>query len=343
MKIQQQLLAAAMLLLAAVTRAEITPMFGDSLVLADTTPGKLCFDKIVAGSLHLRSTYDPQAPGSITYEEGKDYTVDYDFGALTRTETSRIPDFSTNVLYGQKAFDHSLFPGFGNTSFFVFANYETENAYPLTIPTKQAERLVKLRAKLEAGGPVKIITYGDSISAGGDATTTTLRFDERYAAHLRDTFPKAEITVENGATGGDATPQGLARLEEKVLTREPDLVLVGFGMNDHNVNGVPPETFEDNLVSIVTQIKENTGADVLLFSAFPPNPDWKHSSHRMELYAAATGRAANRTKSAFADVFSVWQKVLQRKDLPSLLGNNINHPNDFGHWLYLQALTSVGF
>jgi len=36
-------------------------------------------------------------------------------------------------------------------------------------------------------------------------------------------------------------------------------------------------------------------------------------------------------------------KVLERKDLPSLLGNNINHPNDFGHWLYYQALKSVKF
>jgi hypothetical protein len=39
----------------------------------------------------------------------------------------------------------------------------------------------------------------------------------------------------------------------------------------------------------------------------------------------------------------VWAKALQRKDASSLLGNNINHPNDFGHWLYLQALEAIGF
>lgn len=331
------------LCLCAGAMAENLQVKGDSLVLAGTTPGKLCFDQVVSGSLELRSTYDPAAPGMTTYEDGRDYEVDLEAGTISRTPLSRIPDFSKNVLFGQKSFDHSKFPGYGNGPFFVFADYETTNGQPLTTPSDQAARLAGTRKKLEAGGAFKIITYGDSISAGGEATAQQLRFDERYAAHLRKLFPKAEITVENGATGGDSTVNGLARLEEKVLTRAPDLVLVGFGMNDHNVRGVPMDKFEENLVSIVTQIRERTGAEVLLFSAFPPNDDWMHSSHSMEQYAAATKRAADRVNAAFADVYAAWMKVLERKDAPSLLGNNINHPNDFGHWIYSEALASVGF
>jgi len=44
---------------------------------------------------------------------------------------------------------------------------------------------------------------------------------------------------------------------------------------------------------------------------------------------------------AYADVFATWKKVLERKDQPSLLGNNINHPNDFGHWLYFIAFEAI--
>jgi len=36
-------------------------------------------------------------------------------------------------------------------------------------------------------------------------------------------------------------------------------------------------------------------------------------------------------------------KVLERKDPESMLANNINHPNDFGHWLYFEVLKSVRF
>jgi acyl-CoA thioesterase-1 len=323
--------------------ANAAPLTGDSLVLAGTTPGTLCFDQVTPGTFHLRSTYDPKAPGSIAYEEGRDYTLDLQAGTLARTADSRIPDFATNVLFGQKSFDHSKFPGYGNNAFFVFADYESKNAYPFATPSDQSALLKRTREKLEAGGPFKIITYGDSISAGGEASALELRFDERYAAHLRARYPNAVITVENGATGGDSTVNGLARLGEKVLTRSPDLVLIGFGMNDHNVNGVLPGTFEENLVQIVTLIRANTSAEVLLHSCFPPNPDWMHSSHRMEQYAAASQRAAARVNAAFADVHAVWQKVLQRKDLPSLLANNINHPNDFGHALYFEALASVHF
>jgi quinol monooxygenase YgiN/lysophospholipase L1-like esterase len=333
----------AVAFLSAAAYGAAMPVTGDSLVLVQTTPGNLCYDQVVPGSLTLRSKYDPAQEGCVTYEEGRDYTVDWQHGAIARTADSRIPDFSTNMLYNQKDFDHTKFPGFGNQAFFVYADYQTLNGFPLAAESSQAERLARTRAKLEAGGPFKIIVFGDSISAGGDASELRLRFDQRYAEHLRTQFPKAEITVENGATGGDATPGGLARLDEKVLSRAPDLVLMGFGMNDHNINGVPPDQFEANLVAMINQIHEKTGAEVLLFSALLPNPDWKFGSHRMELYPPATRRAADATQSAYADVYGVWQKVLERKDLSSLLGNNINHPNDFGHGLYYLALAAVKF
>ncbi len=320
-----------------------TAAAGDSLVLAGMGPGMLCFDKVVPDSVTVRSTYEPGQDATVVYEAGRDYTVDYARGTIARTAESRIPDFSTNMLYGQKEFDHSKFPGFGNKDFFVYADYRTEAHHPLADPTDQSALLPKTTKKLRGGGPFKIVAYGDSITAGGDATAPHLRFQQRYAKSLAKRFPKAAIAVENGATGGDSTMQGLARLEDKVLTRGPDLVLVGFGMNDHNVSGVPLERFKENLVTIVSKIREATGAEVILFSTFPPNPDWKHSSHRMEKYAAATQNAAKQLQCAYADVNAVWSRVLERKDLPSLLGNNINHPNDFGHWLYLQALEAVQF
>jgi hypothetical protein len=63
----------------------------------------------------------------------------------------------------------------------------------------------------------------------------------------------------------------------------------------------------------------------------------------MELYAAATKQAALEANCAYVDVYSTWMKVFKRKDQSSLLGNNINHPNDFGHWLYAQAFEAMHF
>lgn len=318
---------------------------GESLVLAGVRPGRLMFASIVPGSILVRSTYEPGGKDTIVYEHGRDYVVNYALGTIARAPASRMPDYSKSILYGQENFDHGKFPGFTNNGFFVFVDYQTTAGFPLTTPTDQSSLLQKTRAKLSAGGPFKLIAYGDSISAGGEASTEALRFQNRYGAYLQKRYPKAEVTVECGATGGDATTHGLARLEDKVLTRKPDLVLVGFGMNDHNVPpyGVPLEQFEANLNQIVTSIRDRTAAEVILLSTFPPNPDWAFGSHQMEKYAEATKRVTAKQKCAYADLYSVWMKVLDRKDPSSLLGNNINHPNDFGHWLYLQALEAVEF
>lgn len=323
--------------------ADIVHMMGETLVLAGQTPGNLCFNQVAPGTVTVRGAYEANTPGVVVYAPDRDYVVDYAKGTITRTTESRIPDFAANMLYGQKEFDHNLFPGYGNRAFIVYVDYTANNGLPLFTPTDQAASLKQTRARLEQGGPFKIIAYGDSITFGGDASQERLQFPRRYAQELQEQFPKAEIAFENGATSGDSTVQGLARLEEKVLSRKPDLVLAGFGMNDHNKGGLEPEAFTENLVTLVETIRARTGAEVILYSAFPPNPDWKFGSHRMELFAAATQRAAEKTHCAFADVFAVWTKVLARKDLPSLLINNINHPNDFGHWLYFETLKSVRF
>jgi lysophospholipase L1-like esterase len=332
---------------ATTTAPSLNHMTGESVVLVREKPANLLLKKIHPKSVVVRSTYLPTAAKSTTYEQGRDYVIDADAGTIARTADSRIPDFSKNVLFDKEDFDHSQFPGYGNLAFTVFVDYDADDSIQLAPEAKDVSALLpKTREKLHAGKPLKIIAYGDSITAGGEASSVDLQFPFRWAESLRKQFPKSQITVENGATGGDATPQGLARLQEKVLSRQPDLVLIAFGMNDHNlagVGGTPIPAFIANLKSIATQIREKTGAEVILLSTFPPNPKWHWGSHQMDKYAAATRQAADGLKAPYADVYDVFQKALERKDPESLLGNNINHPNDFGHWLYLQALEALRF
>jgi acyl-CoA thioesterase-1 len=328
------------LFLSARASGEPEKMVGDSLVLAGETPGALLGDGIDPKSIVVRSTYEP---GGTIYEAGRDYVYDSKARTIARLPGSRIPDFATNVLFGKKDFNHSQFPGFSNNKFFVFVDYTYDTALKLTAPTDVSKLLPKTTEKLKSGKSLKVIAFGDSIAAGGEATTEALQFQSRFVEHLKKKHPTANITLENGSTGGDRTYEGIARLEEKVLTRNPDLVLVAFGMNDHNIGGTPLPAFKENLKQIISRIREKTGAEVILLSTFPPHPDWHFGSHQMEKYAEATVESAKENGVAYADVFSVWEKVLKRKDASSLLGNNINHPNDFGHWLYLKALEALKF
>ena len=204
-------------------------------MLAGEAPANLAFAPLLSEPVAVRSTYRDGLPQTIHYQPGQDYLLDAS-GQIRRTQGSRIPDFGTNMLYGKEDFRHDQFPGFGNRGFFVFVDYAHREQWER--PSANAElgvaRLPKTRQKLEAGEKVSIVAFGDSITAGGDASEPGLIFWERWAGALRVKYPRASIEITNGATGGDATVQGLQRLQEKVLQQKPDLVLIGFGMNDHN-------------------------------------------------------------------------------------------------------------
>lgn len=311
---------------------------GESFVFIGDQPSRLAFPPAPRAQLELRSTYLPQR-GTIYYEAGRDYVFDATKGALTRLPTSRLLDFRTNILHGQRRFDHARFPSYGNMPFFAYADYNTPQRIEAR-GTVLPSQLRHTRAKLRKGERLRIAAFGDSITWGGEASATRLIFWQRWVRDLRENHPHARITVHNGATGGDTTTQGLQRLDEKVLRWKPDLVLVGFGMNDHNRGSITLPRFRRQLREIVERIRA-TGAEVILYSAFPPNPHWMHSAHRMERYAEATRNVATITDCAFADVFAHWQTITARKRPEDLLANNINHPNDFGHWIYYQALGAL--
>jgi lysophospholipase L1-like esterase len=327
------------------SRQALTSQIGESVVLAGEAPASLAFAPLLSKPVVVRSTYRDGLPQTIHYEAGRDYVLEAP-GQIRRRPGSRIPDFGTNMLYGQEDFRHDRFPGFGNEAFFVYVDYAHREKWEL--PPAKAEfgavRLPNTRRKLRAGEKVRIVAYGDSITAGGNASEPELIFWERWAAALREEHPRASIEITNGATGGDSTVQGLKRLEEKVLRQKPDLVLIGFGMNDHNREGfgVPLDAFAGNLRAMIARIRADTGAEIVLFSAFPPNPRWHYGSHNMEAYANATERVAREEHCAFADVYHLWMTAAERKKPEDLLANNINHPNDYGHWIYFQALAAMG-
>ncbi len=305
----------------------------------------LAFAPLAHRSIQVRSTYRQQSPQTIQYEEGRDFFVDYEKGQIQRSAASRIPDFHTNSLFGVEDFDHGKFPGYGNTKFFVFIDYATRRKIDWPKHPSQIKFLSRTKAKLQRGENVKVVAFGDSITAGGEASEPSLIFWQRWTDALQQKYPRAKLEAINGATGGDRTSEGVARVQEKVINQHPDLVLIGFGMNDHNIGGfgTPLESFSQNLAMMIDRIQKETGAEIILYSTFPPNPKWHYGSHNMAAYALATEKIAREKDCAYADVFHDWIAIEAKKKPEDLLGNNINHPNDFGHALYVDALRAVRF
>jgi lysophospholipase L1-like esterase len=324
------------------THSQYQKQRGDSIVLIGTEPAFLANLPTSTSRIEVRSTYLPRLSNTVAYTEGLDYSIDREHGAVRRLPGSRIPDFSTNVLYGKAQFDHTKFPGYGNKPFFAYVDYSFTPLSTWPMQHKQLQFLPRTVEKLQSGAELKIVAFGDSITAGGEASEPHLIYWQRWADDLQRKHPGARVTAVNGATGGDTTVQGLQRLKEKVLNEKPDLVLIAFGMNDHNIGSVPIPQFKKNLAEMIAQIRRETAAEVVLLSTFPPNPKWQYGSHRMQNYEVATAKVAASNACAYADVYDNWVAIGRRKKPEDLLANNINHPNDFGHWIYFRVLQGLG-
>lgn len=322
---------------------QLNKIEGESFVLANTSPSNFLYTSIVKGSVTVRSTYLPTDSGSIIYTEGTDYTIDYKEGTIARTVGSRIPDYAKHPLFEKTDFNQNNLSNYSNNPFFVWVDYATKKRDILNDDITSTVFLSKFKSKLENGEKVSIVSYGNSISAGIDLSNINDRLQNRWVHYLQTQYPKATINLQDASLPGYTTLEAIAYWETYIGKKNPDLVLLGWGMNEANIGGMSPKEYENNLVKLVQMTRAQNNAEVIIYSCFRPNENWHYSNHSMNLYTEAAKQAAEIANCAYVNVYDIFEKVFARKDQPSLLSNNINHPNDFGHWLYFQAFKNLKF
>jgi hypothetical protein len=316
---------------------------GESFVLANTSTSNFLYTSIIKGSVKVRSTYLPSDSGSIAYQEGIDFIIDYKNGTIARTVNSRIPNYANHPLFEKINFDQNNFSNYSNNPYFIWVDYATRKKDLLVQATNQINYLAGLKNKLTLGSRINIVSSGNSIAAGGEATSEALRYQNRWVDYLKNQYPNATIQLEDASLPGYTTAEAILKWDAIVGQKNPDLILLGWGMNEANVGGITPSEYKNNLIALAQKSKQYKNAEVIIYSCFRPNENWRYTSHKMELYTEAAKEAAAAANCAYIDVYGVYEKVFARKDQPSLLANNINHPNNFGHWLYFKAFLNMKF
>ena len=117
-----------------------------------------------------------------------------------------------------------------------------------------------------AEGPIRLLAFGDSLTAGYGLPADE-SFPVQLEAALRDRGYTVEVT--NAGVSGDTTAGGLARLDW-ALADEPDLVLLELGAND-GLRGLDPNDTRENLAIILERLTAR-GVPTLLTGMYaPPN------------------------------------------------------------------------
>jgi len=126
---------------------------------------------------------------------------------------------------------------------------------------------------LKALQPVRLGFLGDS-QMDPIHWSTQGHFPEIVAAVLRKVNPS--VTVINAGRGGDDSGEALARLEQDLLSRKPELSFVMLGGNDARHWGGPepavtPAQYRENITAIVKGLRK-AGSRVVLLS-YPVEPE----------------------------------------------------------------------
>jgi hypothetical protein len=285
-----------------------------------------------------------------TYEEGKDYVID---GRTIRLISgSAIPFFKYEELYHNnpeakpgvmKTVDGGYMT-FSESAFFndkqLAVTYEHADLWDGPVPQPAKNLLPKTFQALENKKPLKLVVFGDSISVGASASGKSNRapFMPRWGDLVADELNRvygSAIDYLNPSLGGMRADWGKNVIDGLVAFEKPDLVILGFGMNDGA--SFPVEQFASNTRAMMESVrKQNPDAEFILLMSFQPNSRWR-SLETMSGYLAAL-KGMEGPGVAVADLWSMHGYLLKNKTYWDMTGNHVNHPNDFMVRVYAQTL-----
>lgn len=120
------------------------------------------------------------------------------------------------------------------------------------VSTNDLTRLHTVFQKAHKGEKVTVAVIGGSITAGASATMPEKRYANRVVQWWRDKFPQAKIEFVNAGVGATGSHYGTLRAQRDLLSRQPDFVVVEYGVNDGNTQAFA-ETLEGLLRQILRQ------------------------------------------------------------------------------------------
>lgn len=210
-------------------------------------------------------------------------------------------------------------------------------AFTLPLTGAGSPDLADTRRRLQAGEPVRVVCFGDSITGTYYHTGGGSSWPAVLAHLLQAGHPDATLSVHNAGVSGHTTEAALARMERDVLAREPHVVAIMFGMND--VAGVSPGDFMRNLAAMVGRVRTNGAEVVLLTPNHVQDGDPQRPPARVAAYADLVREVARETGVPVVDIHRLFADEARAGGYRwARLMSDAIHPNLHGHRLIAEAV-----
>ena len=162
-----------------------------------------------------------------------------------------------------------------------------------------------LTANLKAGKPQTVVTYGTSLTAGG-------AWVGQLQGALDRSYPGLAKVVNSGA-GGMWSKWGVDNLDERVIAKKPDAVLIEFAINDAYLEyKTSPGDARTNLVTMIDRIlNANPQCQVILMTMNPPVGVHLERRPKVDEYYEVYRQVAAERKLLLIDHSQNWKRLLQ--------------------------------
>ena len=222
-------------------------------------------------------------------------------------------------------------------------------------------RITQKSADVNAA-PVLIVAFGDSVTQGFTSHATIDHehvYHNRFKRALEMAYPLATFSVINAGVAGDAAAKAISRLERDVLRHGPDLVIVGFGLNEAASGSDDTKDFAVALETIILRIRERTQANVVLLTPNFMLEALNENIHPNEAFyaagflpvqrggvvaahAQAIRLVGTRLEVPVVDVYAAWEKASNGGiNTDDWLANGLNHPTAEAHAIPARLLTEM--
>jgi lysophospholipase L1-like esterase len=192
-------------------------------------------------------------------------------------------------------------------------------------------RLAAVMAKARRGEEICVAAIGGSITAGGLQTKDPKnRYVARVAAWFTQSFPQAKVRFVNAGIGGTNSLYGAMRVQRDVLSKQPDLVIVEYAVNDNH----PVPMFWASYEGVLRQILRapQQPAVVQLFFMQRKGENAQETQHML-------GRHYDLPMVSFRDAW--WPEIYSGRVQWETMYADVVHPNDTGHILASELLIAL--
>lgn len=182
--------------------------------------------------------------------------------------------------------------------------------------------------KAKRGERLTIAFLGGSITQGSLSSEPEKCYAYLVYLWWKETFPQTEMRYLNAGVGGTTSQYGVARVNDDVLSCEPDVVIVEFSVNDDS-NSFFEEIYEGMIRNLVKA--KSQPALVIL------NNVYYNTGINAQEYHNRIGRAYQIPCISMKN--SIYEMVQRKEIEESEITSDHLHPNDLGHQWIAEVIT----